>query len=1377
MPPPPSPPPWHNGCALIHGEGDCSESNFCTAPTNGECLNGLCNCHPGFIGNNCSVEVLCRYWDDELEDWSTEGVTPAPPPGGVFDGFLHCDALHLTDFGGVAIPSDPDALLESLTPTFTTFTMDEMFAILSDFDFGAYPGLTATIFGMLGLNIITLFLLGCWRGHRKYTWRKNADELNESEQLMEEIKAAKLESLVEATTTFGKLRRQVLVKGFPSLVDDAQRVAQRRFSQSIPTSKTAIDLAKLAAKPVAVMTEPAVAVIKGRWQHANPHRHKSIDSTSIVPATIPVDAGAQERTPMKMAVKLNARSRLRLSAPNASTALSVVPVQTVQEIEEDKRARKRELMKRERVQATAELAQRSTRHMMCLSSVGFGGSGTFTGPSEERTVQERLVRKREVKTCGIGLEPTQGLTVHTRAPRRSTAAPKLATVSTMSPLDLLQKLEPQQEQPSRPAESVYVLQHRQTARSGIITPATRPIPTTVGGVAQLAPGSQASLLAAKVRMRQQNQANASGGVTIQERITCGAPSRQVGARGTAAYGLRSSAVRVLPNVASPDVSSPPLSPPLSPPSNPIDDDGAMGSMRPPQLPPSARRAAELKAAGAKLKTLSLAARVFEAQKVAEGGALVVLPDCTPPFGASSSGQRPSADCALPGQVRSGTCGAPRPRVLLQATMNSTMASSRILPHGAHAAEAQAPAPDAPSPLSAKANIGVDNQKASEAKFISPTKESMAAHLKSAGVKLSAADKIAKTHSPPLKRNNTRVGLTRAPTALLKWQATSLKRSALATKDNVVNWRPPSGRTIKDGVKQFWSNFTTGFRSDHTLVSFISPSDDDEALNDMQVVQLFWSTLMIDLYFNCANTAPPNRDAAPPDPDAEAGFDIINTLSNGIFTASGTVFIVLCLRAIFRWSNNRRIPEKKRGGLTKLIKEGGLTKYICKVFAVINRERKIASNKCKKMKKPPPTREEAAVRVQATVRGSKARAEVALARAAISRSDGATGAARNLLAAAPAQSALDSVREFKVDASPPPSPPSALPAALHGEGRRASEARNEPTECDGSKREIGASPSQERKGRRASAWRQTRLSPEKQRTVVITKAAGSPTGIGLQANEGRLTVAYVEEDSIFAGLIAAGEQLISINGNAVNASTVSDREHAALLLHEASDLSVVVRETKLTQVAAPAAASSMALIVVDSSQVRKLSGDTTAAKNDQQVRARADLQRTRTSSDLRPKTWQRHFTVNTRDMLKAVAAAESASPDGRIDTKQVNQIKALMLLRRKGKESKDTRVKEKFKELRVRSDGEYFRRQAFAWFMNWLTYVWIGFTVFIYAGLHGPETTASIVEGWFASLFMALGMIEPFNIFMIALLPVILSEQGCLYKCYSICFYVYNEYIA
>ena len=246
---------------------------------------------------------------------------------------------------------------------------------------------------------------------------------------------------------------------------------------------------------------------------------------------------------------------------------------------------------------------------------------------------------------------------------------------------------------------------------------------------------------------------------------------------------------------------------------------------------------------------------------------------------------------------------------------------------------------------------------------------------------------------------------------------------------------------------------------------------------------------------------------------------------------------------------------------------------------------------------------------------------------------------------------------------------------------------------------------------------------------------------------------------------------------MNASTVSDREHAALLLHEASDLSVVVRETKLTQVAAPAAASSMALIVVDSRQVRKLSGDTTAAKNDQQVRARADLQRTRTSSDLRPKTWQRHFTVNTRDMLKAVAAAESASPDGRIDTKQVNQIKALMLLRRKGKESKDTRVKEKFKELRVRSDGEYFRRQAFAWFMNWLTYVWIGFTVFIYAGLHGPETTASIVEGWFASLFMSLGMIEPFNIFMIALLPVILSEQGCLYKCYSNCFYVYNEYIA
>ena len=166
--------------------------------------------------------------------WSTEGVTPSPPPNNVPDGFLHCDALHLSDFGGLSFPSSPEDLLASLTPTFTVLTLDDMFAILSDFDFMAYPGLTATIFGMAGLNFITLFILGVWRGRRKYKARADADELTEEEKALAEVRAVKVEALSERGTTFAKLRLQVMEKGGASLVDEAASGVGAAWSELCP---------------------------------------------------------------------------------------------------------------------------------------------------------------------------------------------------------------------------------------------------------------------------------------------------------------------------------------------------------------------------------------------------------------------------------------------------------------------------------------------------------------------------------------------------------------------------------------------------------------------------------------------------------------------------------------------------------------------------------------------------------------------------------------------------------------------------------------------------------------------------------------------------------------------------------------------------------------------------------------------------------------------------------------------------------------------------------------------------------------------------------------------------------------------------------------
>ena len=87
------------------------------------------------------------------------------------------------------------------------------------------------------------------------------------------------------------------------------------------------------------------------------------------------------------------------------------------------------------------------------------------------------------------------------------------------------------------------------------------------------------------------------------------------------------------------------------------------------------------------------------------------------------------------------------------------------------------------------------------------------------------------------------------------------------------------------------------------------------------------------------------------------------------------------------------------------------------------------------------------------------------------------------------------------------------------------------------------------------------------------------------------------------------------------------------------------------------------------------------------------------------------------------------------------------------------------------------RQAFGWLVNWYAYAHLDFTVIVYAAIYGPEDTTMIIEGWMVSLTMALGVLEPFNIFMVALLPVLFSEESCCMKCYNNVFHVYNEYLA
>lgn len=151
-------------CRLVYGAGDCREANGCNGV--GTCVDGLCVCPPGYIDSNCSQKLECRYWDANASAWSTQGVVSTLSADGLG---LSCDTVHLTNFGGVLnIPTSVEELLEELKEafTFSTFTLDEAFALLANFDFGKNVTISLLLTGLLLLDALSLIFLGYYRGYR-----------------------------------------------------------------------------------------------------------------------------------------------------------------------------------------------------------------------------------------------------------------------------------------------------------------------------------------------------------------------------------------------------------------------------------------------------------------------------------------------------------------------------------------------------------------------------------------------------------------------------------------------------------------------------------------------------------------------------------------------------------------------------------------------------------------------------------------------------------------------------------------------------------------------------------------------------------------------------------------------------------------------------------------------------------------------------------------------------------------------------------------------------------------------------------------------------------------------------------------------------------
>ena len=232
-------PPWNIGCTLVRGTGTCSEFSNCNAPTQGECVSGLCVCKTGFTGISCGIAIDCQYWDPDLGAWSKEGVTPSPPPNNKPDGFMYCKATHLTEFGGLVFPSSTEELVADLTPTFNTMSADELFDTLSAFDFLAYPVFTGVIFGLLGANIVCQIFLGMWRARRRRLARLKAGTPKDEEEQLQQVRAIRIEELKAKNTAGAKLQLEFMQKGAACIVDRTTNAAGRVLDESAKTTASA----------------------------------------------------------------------------------------------------------------------------------------------------------------------------------------------------------------------------------------------------------------------------------------------------------------------------------------------------------------------------------------------------------------------------------------------------------------------------------------------------------------------------------------------------------------------------------------------------------------------------------------------------------------------------------------------------------------------------------------------------------------------------------------------------------------------------------------------------------------------------------------------------------------------------------------------------------------------------------------------------------------------------------------------------------------------------------------------------------------------------------------------------------------------------------
>ena len=847
--------------------------------------------------------MKCQFFNESTQQYESAGLTPAPPPNGQPDGFLYCDSTHLTEFGGISFPASAEELLAELTPTFSLFTADEALAILSNFDFAANPTISITLFTILGLDFFTLFLLGGWRGWRRYTYRKREGRLHENERLVAELRETQkgiLKDQAEKGSPLAKLKIarlegrlvQAMEHDVQGLADSARSLAIRRArtaQRKLTAAKSFIRAANGAT------SAPPLAANAGRETFLLRLKEAASDPPNTRKWLPPV------------ALEFSKAGHLLVMAPHNSTGPP--EERTIQErLVGSSRFSKATQPPQPPPPQPSPASGRSACRALTTCSQDRQSQGASPAVFSQSAVQRAFERRQGLITppvCRLNqtLDPDDarsakgsafssafrsrfGIGGSSSPPPSPPSLPPPAFDSpahcrTHQRLAAAARVLPNQIPPSIVAARREASQscNRTCQPTGRGVPASTPLPAAYGRI-----GTASAMMAALARARSEIDAEQSGTpnlVTPASRVTMSPSMLQ----------LSCSTDRVQPPTNRSKLTSSRPTP------------MRVNEMRDRQRQRVRRRL------GDELNVRS-------------------LPSQQPTEGAMAS---PSASGAALGMEH--ICQIRSPEVAIETYRNRR--TIRASQRASRASEAEPTGEDGRhSSATDGDDVAGDGEDAVHADEGEPTgsavengTSNVGQHRKKRSLHSLLQRAVNEDGDLEAKRTErywgTQAAMNDRLNALrdVKWQDVRSVQSPV-TNETRLSQRAcsPYARSggdslsacpvlvrvlqVSDKLGIFSRNLVSGARSDSTIISFIAPEEDEEALTEMQVVQIFWSVLTVDLAINCVQTERPDATApdGPPEPEPVISIGII---VDGLVAAVLTVIVVMILRAIFRWGNKRR----------------------------------------------------------------------------------------------------------------------------------------------------------------------------------------------------------------------------------------------------------------------------------------------------------------------------------------------------------------------------------------------------------------------------------------------------------------------------------------